>query len=112
MRRAPAEVGPKRLRVTTVKIRNEMGRLPARRRHFPSWDQSATQQALFIFAIEQNDAHDEVLHLPDEKLGFGLGRPLGGWKTLPGRPEVANLPQGLMEMGQEEACEAIDLVER
>jgi hypothetical protein len=65
-----------------VKSRNAVRALTVGRRQAPH--QTPGEQGLFVVAIKQNDFHDQVLALAEEKGNLWILHPLGRAQVLPG----------------------------
>jgi hypothetical protein len=73
--------------------------------------EAAAEEALFIFAIEEDDPHDQVLDLADEELDLGLSAPFGWGEPLPVLAVLAEAGEGFMEPRQEEAFDLVKVAE-
>lgn len=74
-------------------------------------DEALAEQALFVFAHEQDGAHDQVLRLADEKIHLGLRGAFVGRELLPALAMGAQGGDGIIQAGQETSPGLADFAE-
>src|SRR5262245_25262013 len=88
-------------RAAPVEVGHEMGALRLGAGDFARRDEAAAEEALFVFTVQEDHAHDEVLDLADEELHFRLGGPFGGAERLPVEAVLPEVFERVVETRQE-----------
>lgn len=68
---------------------------------FAGWNEATPQQTLLIFAVQQDDPHDQILRLTDEEANLRLGGSLGGCQALPMLAMLPDFFQRAAQQGQQ-----------
>src|SRR6266498_3875351 len=89
---APCLLLPRSL-LATIQIGHEMRPVLAGGRNLARRDQAAAQEALLVFAIQEDDAHDQILYLSHQETDLGLDRALCRGEALPQQAMLAHFPQ-------------------
>jgi hypothetical protein len=88
-----------------------MGALAVDGRKFAGGHQAAAQEALFVFAVKQDDFHGKILVLPEQHADFGMSRALVQAESLPVDAMFAQGVEGLIEAGKEVFLEMVEFEE-
>jgi hypothetical protein len=90
--------------VAAIEIGDIMRALAVVGRQVAGRNQAAAEEGLLIFAIEHNDAHEQVEVGAEELLDIRAAGPLGGGEALPALALVAQAGQGGLQLWEQAAA--------
>jgi len=100
------------LTLAAIQSRDKIGPLAVGRWQVARRDEAAAQQALLVFAVEQDDLHDQILVLAQQHANARVTRPFVHGKPLPLNAVPAQGVQGLVQPGQEVLFDLVKFGER
>jgi hypothetical protein len=69
--------------LTAIAMRHEARRWGLEPMHLTSREEPAAQEALFVFSIQQNHLHDDILALTQQGIDIVVSRPIGRGNRIP-----------------------------